>query len=195
MSTQNCNSADQSNAFDLELYKALKAESASYFEKLQALWLQKFILMGAIIAFVVSSHEKLEFEGGTALVGSAIVALPILSGLIDAKILEFSLHVRAISGFIEKRFREPSSLAQWEMAVWGVSGDTHIVRLSNIRSLTTTLVTVVPTMVIILIASVMLGVLAGSQSTALLIGSLICALYAGLTAFSWKLLWPPKGSS
>src|SRR5262245_26191885 len=105
---------------ELELYKILKNESASYFDKLQALWLQKFILMGGLIAFVITSQDKFAPTTKGIIVGAAIVSVPVLAALLDAKILEFSLHVRAISHFIEDHFGEPKTLSLWESTLWGV---------------------------------------------------------------------------
>jgi hypothetical protein len=41
----------------LELYKALIEESRAHREKVSALWLQKFALLGAMIAFLVTQYQ------------------------------------------------------------------------------------------------------------------------------------------
>ena len=42
---------------EIELYRSLKQESASYIEKVPALWLQKFVLIGAIVAFIFTEKN------------------------------------------------------------------------------------------------------------------------------------------
>ena len=40
----------------VELYKSLRSEASIYIEKVPALWLQKFILVGALLAFLLSGR-------------------------------------------------------------------------------------------------------------------------------------------
>jgi hypothetical protein len=180
---------DSADKFELELYKILKSESASYFEKLQAIWLQKFVLVGGLIAFLVTQHDKLPLEGDTLIISAAVLAVPVLSALLDAKILEFSLHTRAISRFIESHFLMPSTLSSWERVLWGIEelSDDH--KIVYLRSLTTTLVTIVPTMIIWLLASITLVQLTGLGILWLALGVLGCLTYALITWMSWRVLW------
>src|SRR3954465_6907065 len=87
-----------------ELYKSLRAELVGYVEKVPALWLQKFVLVGGVIAFIATHQGPL--EGSDALLTAAIVAIPILSILLDAKIGEYGLHARVISTFIRTNFAD-----------------------------------------------------------------------------------------
>jgi hypothetical protein len=57
MSTMQEISESQSNNLHIELYKNLKQESAAYIEKVPAVWLQKFILIGGIIAFIFTEKN------------------------------------------------------------------------------------------------------------------------------------------
>jgi hypothetical protein len=175
--------------FELELYKLLKQESASYFDKLQALWLQKFILLGAMIAFLVTHHEKLSLAGHSIIVSLAILAIPVLSALLDAKILEFSLHARAISRFISSHFLAPPTLPQWEGVLWGREGLSEDLKIAHLRHLATTLTTIVPTMVIWLLASIVLAQLTGKDAMWLSLGGLGCFAYALITWLSWRVMW------
>lgn len=175
--------------FELELYKILKIESANYFDKLQALWLQKFVLVGAMIAFLVTSHDKLSVGGHSTIVSVAILAIPVLSALLDAKILEFSLHARAISRFISSHFLTPSTVTQWEKVLWGLEGAPEDLTIAHLRHLTTTLVTIVPTMVIWLLASTALAQLTGQGAVWFSLGMLGCVVYAFVTWLSWRIMW------
>ena len=175
--------------FDLELYKILKTESASYFDKLQALWLQKFILVGAVIAFLVTNHDKLKVEGSNIIMSAAIFAVPVLSALLDAKILEFSLYARSISRFIGTYFLMPPTLTKWERILWGLEGLPEDRNIAHVRHLTTALVTVVPTMVIWLLASIAISQTTGQRAIWLSLGFLGCAIYALVTWLSWRLIW------
>ncbi len=111
-----------SDKIDLELYKLMKAESANYFDKLQAIWLQKFVLVGGVIAFLVTHYDKVPEAGQTLVIYAAVLAVPILSTLLDAKILEFSLHTRAISRFIATRLASvdvhADLLVEWESTAY-----------------------------------------------------------------------------
>src|SRR5262245_30908658 len=48
---------DPAQDYTLELYKSLRSESAMYIKEVPAIWLQKFILAGAMIAFLLTQHE------------------------------------------------------------------------------------------------------------------------------------------
>lgn len=175
--------------FGLELYKILKNESATYFDKLQALWVQKFILVGAMIAFLLTNHDKLSLQNRNTVVCGAVLAIPVLAALLDAKILEFSLYARSISRFIGSHFPTPPVLLQWERVLWGLEGPPEDLKIAHVRHLTTTLVTVVPTMAIWLLASVALGQLTGRNTVWISLGGLGCVVYGLITWLSWKLTW------
>src|SRR5229473_3463422 len=86
----------------IELYKSLKQESASYIEKVPALWLQKFVLIGAIVAFIFT--EKNFPQENLTMITLGVIAIPALALLLDAKILEYGLHARLISRFVSDTF-------------------------------------------------------------------------------------------
>ena len=179
----------RSQEFDLELYKLLKAESSNYFDKLQAIWLQKFVLVGAVIAFLVTAQEKLPQFGHSLVVPAAALAIPVLSALLDAKIMEFGVHARAISRFIGSHYRDVDSVVSWEAALWGSGASAVDLALVRARSLTTVLTAVIPTMVVFLLSAVVLGAVTGRNVLWLSLGLATCLLYAGVTWLLWKLVW------
>ncbi len=184
---------------DFELYKLLKSESANYFDKLQAIWLQKFVLVGAVLAFLVTHYDKLPEAGQPLVIHAAVLAVPILSALLDAKILEFSLHTRAISRFIATRLASvdvrSDVLVEWESTAWGTAGSTEEKRLVGLRSLVTALTAVVPTMLITMLAAIALGQLTQRQELWWSLGIGACVAYAAILALSLRLMWPKSHSA
>ncbi len=179
---------------DLDLYKLLKNESANYFDKLQAIWLQKFVLVGGVIAFLVTHYDKLPETGQTLVIHAAVLAVPVLSALLDAKILEFSLHTRAISRFIQTRLSNidihADILVEWESTAWGTAGSTEEKRLVGLRSLVTALTAIVPTMLITILAAIALGQLTQRQELWWSLGIVACVVYAAILAVALRLMWP-----
>ncbi|HEU4451964.1 MAG TPA: hypothetical protein VFR81_02855, partial [Longimicrobium sp.] len=106
---------DANETLRLELYKSLRGEVTLYVEKVPGLWLQKFVLVGGMIAFLIGRHEDIAAaEAGSLLMGAAILAIPVLAALLDAKILEYVLHARAVSRFIARHYESPRVLSDWE---------------------------------------------------------------------------------
>ena len=134
---------------DLELYKSLRSEASGYVEKVPGLWIQKLLLVGGIIAFLVT--EPLTNVSGSehVLALCAVGALPVVAMLLDAKMFEYTLHARAISRFIASRFADEANVAAWETALWGDDSNQEVVVLTRIRSIFTWLTTVIPTVVIL----------------------------------------------
>lgn len=182
----------QGAGFDLELYKSLRREVVSYVEKIPALWLQKFILVGAVTAFLVTNHEVLTTNGaqGTELLVVAILAIPLLAALLDAKILEYSLHARAISRFITANFRSPEVLGKWEASLWGDDGEADIRPLVQLRSLVTVVVTAIPTIVLIVLAGLAIGELLRTPTLGAVFSSGGALIYVVATMFVWTRVWP-----
>ncbi|MFP5260415.1 MAG: hypothetical protein ACLGJB_00775 [Blastocatellia bacterium] len=181
----------QPHILHIELYKNLKQESAAYIEKVPAIWLQKFILIGAIVAFIFT--EKNVPRDNSALMALGIVAIPTLALLLDAKILEYGLHARLISRFVSETFKSDSVLSGWEELFWGISGPSKDLVLARIRSLTTVVVVILPTCVVIVLSSAVLGRLYAQFSTFVTIGGLICGIYILLSVYIWNLIWPRQG--
>jgi hypothetical protein len=119
----------------------------------------------------------------------ALLAIPLLACLLDAKIMEYGLHARVISRFIEDEFASPSIVARWERTLWGFS-DLRFQRTAvKVRSLTTVLVTVIPTLLIIAMDTVLIYV-RRRGGWILLAGVVICLIYVVVTALVVRIVWP-----
>lgn len=182
---------DKADGFTLELYKSLRAEANMYVEKVPGLWLQKFILIGAVIAFLVGKHEDLaKVSPGNTLLIAAIISVPILAILLDAKILEYGLHARAISRFIRANFPEPSILARWEASLWGDEGEQEITELVRVRRLTTVVVTVAPTAVLIVLSGLVIGEIRNRYILWMSLAGSGATIYLAVTWYVWRKVWP-----
>jgi hypothetical protein len=189
-------SHDQKKAADpnlqLELYKSLRAEIAGYVEKVPALWLQKFVLVGAVIAFILAN--KGELSGSGNLLTAAILAIPVLAVLLDAKIGEYALHARAVSRFIQDSF-EGSVAAEWESTLWGDQGNSEIISLVKLRSLMTAVVTAIPTIILIVVAGLAVDEIRGSRSSIFIwlsVAGAVAYILGGI--FMWRIVWPRRQS-
>jgi hypothetical protein len=182
-----------SDDFSLELYKSLRTEMVGYIEKVPAIWLQKFTLVGAVIAFIVINYKGLGAASPNnpqELLGAAMVAIPLLAALLDAKALEYSLHARAISKFIQKNFGEPAVLAAWESTLWGDSGDRAILPVVRLRSWMTAIVTSAPTILLGALSATALNRLYdGIPPVYLLALALLFGIYVIGGFYSWRILW------
>jgi hypothetical protein len=178
----------------VELYKSLRSEIVSYVEKVPALWFQKFLLVGAAIAFLVGNEQVKVLAGGhpTLVLILATLAFPILAVLLDAKISEYGLHSRAISLFIQRRFPDPAVLADWEACLWGDRGEEEIVSIVKLRSLMTVVVTVAPTMVILVLSGVVMDLILGTTPGYSWGGVGVAAVYGGLSYVMWRRVWPRR---
>ena len=102
-----------------ELYKALLDESRAHREKLSTYWLQKFSILGAIIAFAATRSEVPHVN--PELVTAAILALPVIAMLLDFKVGEAGIHAKIIDDFIIVNYKgeEDEGKALWEQTKWG----------------------------------------------------------------------------
>ena len=182
---------------NLELYKSLRAELVGYVEKVPALWLQKFVLVGGVIAFIVTNQGPL--KGSNELLTAAIVAIPILSILLDAKIGEYGLHARSISTFIRINFADSAVVAKWESTLWGDGGTPEVVALVKLRSLITVAVTVVPTVVLVIVAGMAVddvlsrnSAVSTKSSLFFYLALLAAAAYILGAILMWYRVWPGR---
>jgi hypothetical protein len=177
----------------VELYKCLRTEASGYLDKIPALWLQKFVLIGLMLAFLLTRQSDLNFIGKTGGAESsfdiALVAVAILACFLDAKILEYALHARAISAFIEQEFADTGALPRWERTLWGYSSDKFIRRTVRIRSVTTVFVTALPTVLVIILVSIVIYIRREAMIV-LIIGLLISFAYIICALAIWPRLWP-----
>jgi hypothetical protein len=121
----------------------------------------------------------------------AVLAIPILAALLDAKILEYSLHARVISRFIASNFTTPPVLGGWEAYLWGDQGTPETVALVWLRSLTTVIVTVAPTIVLIMLSGMFTGEILHKQKLWTLLAGGVSLFYLAMTRYVWLQIWPP----
>jgi hypothetical protein len=191
MTNLESDSSKAESVIRLELYKSLRSEVAGYVEKVPGLWLQKFLLVGAVIAFLVTNHDKLK-DSGDLLIAS-VLSIPILAVLLDAKIVEYGLHARAISMFIRNSF-DNSEAADWESTLWGDKGPEDIVSLVRLRSITTVVVTAVPTIVLIILSGLAIDEMRSPKVRLFVyFSALLSAIYALVTIYAWRRVWPDSG--
>jgi hypothetical protein len=177
-----------------ELYKHLKGESSTYIQEIPKIWLQKFLLIGGIIAFIFTNQNIP--QAASYLIALGVAAIPILALLLDAKILEFGLHSRLISRFVSETFQNDAALVGWEELFWGIKGPERDLRLARVRSFTTVIIVVVPTCVLIILSTAVLDRLYAMKFPVFIsIGGVVCFVYLLLSIYVWKLIWPkPKES-
>jgi len=182
----------------VELYKSMRAEAIAYIEKVPALWLQKFILVGAMLAFLLTQKDSLDFIGegdpAEATFDVALLTVPALACLLDAKMLEYGIHARIISSFIESEFSSVSQVRSWERTLWGYSDDSFRDRLTKIRSATTVLVTVGPTLLIIALGTALVSV-RRQTGWILLGGAALCLFYIAVAVIVLLRVWPSRGAT
>ncbi|HYX72585.1 MAG TPA: hypothetical protein VE732_07425 [Nitrososphaera sp.] len=187
---------DDSSTSDLhlELYKHLKGESSIYIQEIPKIWIQKFILIGGIIAFIFTNQNIP--QAGSYLTALGIAAIPVLALLLDAKILEFGLHSRLISRFVSDTFKNDSALARWEELFWGLKGPKRDLMLARVRSFTTVIIVIVPTCVLIILSTAVLDRLYAMRFPVFIsIGGIVCVVYLLVALYIWNLIWPkPKDS-
>ena len=178
----------------VELYKHLKGESSTYIQEIPKIWLQKFILIGGIIAFIFTNQNIP--QAASYLIALGVAAIPVLALLLDAKILEFGLHSRLISRFVSDTFQNDAALTGWEELFWGIKGPERDLWLARVRSFTTVIIVVIPTCVIIILSTAVLDQLYVMKFPIFIsIGGAVCFVYLLLSIYIWKLIWPkPKVS-
>ena len=133
-----------------DLYNSLLAESKLYREKVSTIWLQKFTMLGGIIAFAATRAESTT-HSNSGLVVAAILALPVIAILLDVKLGEFGIHARVIDDFIIENFPDPPILSRWERTKWGAV-PTHERTLVRYRSIATVAVTIIPTCIVMVLS-------------------------------------------
>jgi hypothetical protein len=170
--------AAESNEYDLELYRSLRTESATYNEKLQSLWLQKFTLCGAVAAFMVANFASLADLriAPPTLVGLGLTM--VLAITIDFKVLEYALHTRAISRFVIRVFADKHRAADWERVLWG-SEETPERPLVLARSGLTIFSAAMPTLALLAVTTWYVARL-GAAPLAVLAGVVVAAGYVAV---------------
>lgn len=112
--------------FKLEAYKELRCEFKDYQLLTQKLWTYKFAVIGAVISIAVFNDkimdnqqmEEITQHIGITIPLLGILILPLLSLMIDFKLLQLALHVKRISDFIAENFKDIPIIKAWEVASW-----------------------------------------------------------------------------
>ncbi len=117
-------------------------------DRVPGLWLQKFVLLGATIAFVIEFQKDIAAYSGLAK-PLALCSLPCVAALLDTKILEYTIQARLISQFIVDHYGDIQVAVTWERTVWGVEKSP----LAKYRSVTSMVVTTGPTMMLFVLAA------------------------------------------
>jgi hypothetical protein len=170
---------------DDDLYRSLVDESKTYREKVSTIWLQKFTMLGAIIAFAATQRESAGQDH--LLIGAAILSLPLIAILLDVKLGEFGVHARIVDDFIIANFPEPPILGKWERAKWGISDEPGPDRsLVRYRSIATVAVTVIPTCLIAVLSVLAARPYLGDRAMSWLLIAAIafCPIYAVMAVIS-----------
>lgn len=184
------NPSNNDNEYTLELYKSLRAEVVAYMDKVPGLWLQKFILVGAVIAFLLGKSDALtKIASDNRIIIASILSIPALAILLDSKMLEYGLQARAISKFIGVNFKDQSIIAKWEKSLWGDEGDAEILKLVNLRSFTTILVTAAPTAILILLSGVVLSEVTKASWFWLSLAVVGTVIYLLASLLVWQKIW------
>jgi hypothetical protein len=163
-------------------------ESRAHREKVSAVWLQKFALLGAMIAFLVAQYKVVDMNAG--LVAACILAIPAIAVLLDIKVCEFGLHANLIDRFISQNYKDPEIVPKWESTKWDIR-----LALVRLRSLSTVLVTALPTCLIALMAGIAIRRFDKQSTAALGIGDLpwpawaFCPIYLLATWYSADLMF------
>jgi len=104
----------------VEHFKALKEEHRQYLLQVQQLWLYKLSTLGVIIAAAIFNDKIVSINGieTKTVVALGIFSLPVLSFLIDLKVLEVGLHVKFISQHLKENFSDIAEIQDWEAKLW-----------------------------------------------------------------------------
>jgi hypothetical protein len=171
--------------FSIELYKSLRAEAASYHDKLQMLWLQKLTITGGLAAFLIVNFDSVRTVGLDVDLLIGVLILCILAVIIDLKVAEYAFHARAISQFIAREFSAEELPAKWETNLWGVLQSPERPMVIG-RSLITVISAVAPTIALMTFAAYLVETRLGWNS-AMITGLTIAFIY--VSAVSVAAYW------
>jgi hypothetical protein len=183
------------SAYELELYKSLRHEAVAYLEKIPAVWLQKFVFAGGVLAFILAKPVEAPAFASRAndVMIAGFLCIPLLAMVLDVKIFEYSLHARAISRFIETQFADLPKIAAWEAALWG-GGEREIATLARYRSSATVAVTLVSTAVLIVLAGTVIASLVQHPAWVLTVAWIAAAAYVVIGILLAIVIWPRLGA-
>jgi hypothetical protein len=188
----------QSGKIREELYKSLLAEGQGYLGKMAGLWLQKLVLVGGVMVFLLGHREDPEkWERWMQAPGPvqdvlalATLALPLLALLLDLKHAEYAIQARAISRFVRRAFGDVPVVRDWEESNWGDAGGPSDRLLPWLRSLASASAAALPTLALTYLALAVVGWRFHVPGLMWVVGVLVTlAACVGSWVF-WRLLWP-----
>ena len=99
-----------------DLYKELKAEYSFHQSLVHKLWTYKFAVVGSVLMIAVFNNDIYEIKKGVGFDISSfgLLLLPVLSLLIDFKVLEIGVHLKMISNFIITKYNEEPVILDYE---------------------------------------------------------------------------------
>ena len=157
--------------FDKEVYKELRGEYKQFIFLIHKLWSYKFAVVGSVITIAVFHEDILgiEREIGLDLTIFGLIALPIISLLIDLKAFEIGLHIKTISDFLSENFSEIQIVQAWEKHKWTS-------KASKRRSIINFITSVGTSILILIICFTMIGTLKPEWIGILVLGGVIMSI-------------------
>jgi hypothetical protein len=184
---------NQEEGFTLELYKGLQEEIRNAVDKVPNLWNQKLAITGTVVSFVILNRDKLEISSkhsaGFYLIIIAYLSIPLTAVLLDAKLIEYALHARALSKFIFLNIKNPEILSRLESCRWGDEGDHNLIAMVRIRSFTTVIIAAVPTILLFRLSSLLISTKITNNSLIIIICSTITFIYMSFIIMTWHKIW------
>ena len=153
-----------------DLFKELKAEYSFHQSLVHKLWTYKFAVIGSVLMIAVFNDNiyGIKEEVGFDISSFGLLLLPVLSLLIDFKVLEIGVHLKMISNFIIIKFNEEPVILDWEKY-------SYHSKISKLRN-NMTLITYGGTSLFILIACFLMVVYRNPEWLIALIGSSVFLL-------------------
>ena len=157
--------------YDDELYKHLIQENAKYIEQVHKTWNQKLLIVGSMAAVIVADKG---FDPQSPIpLQLVMLAIPVMCVMLDAHLLEKAIQARIISHFIIREFEDKGKSSPWCRTFWSIDDPNssrnlfsyllrfvsptkdapQIGELVGMRSATTSIVSIVPTVLVIFLAA------------------------------------------
>ena len=110
----------------IEHYKILKQEQQNSLNQVQQLWIFKLTALGIVLAVGVFSDKinGIATVSKETIVALSLIALPLIAIVIDVKVLEHSLQIKAISAHLIRNFKEVPEIYDWESNLWATTAIT-----------------------------------------------------------------------
>lgn len=164
-------SSTQSTELREELYKHLIQENSKYIEKVHQTWNQKLLIVGAMAAVTIA--DKGVSNTSPIPLQIVLLAIPVMCVMLDAHLLEKALQARIISNFLIAEFEKNGTTPPWFRTLWSIGTPspaanpfwyflrfcwprqpaTRVDELVGMRSAATSVVSIVPTVLVFFLAA------------------------------------------